>query len=59
MPLVLEAVTATPPKVHVIVVDATTNSLLQHTYEGLTRYTRDYKIEPALATSCHSASSPA
>jgi peptide/nickel transport system substrate-binding protein len=30
---------------------ATTHSLLQHTYEGLTRYTRDYKIEPALATS--------
>jgi peptide/nickel transport system substrate-binding protein len=30
---------------------ATTNSLLQHTYEGLTRYTKDYKIEPALATS--------
>jgi peptide/nickel transport system substrate-binding protein len=30
---------------------ATTNALLQHTYEGLTRYTKDYKIEPALATS--------
>jgi len=30
---------------------ATTNSILQHTYEGLTRYTRDYKIEPSLATS--------
>ena len=29
---------------------ATTNSILQHTYEGLTRYTKDYKIEPALAT---------
>src|SRR5207237_4190064 len=24
---------------------------LQHTYEGLTRYTKDYKIEPCLATS--------
>jgi len=30
---------------------ATTNSILQHTYEGLTRYTRDYKVEPCLATS--------
>jgi peptide/nickel transport system substrate-binding protein len=30
---------------------ATTNSILQHTYEGLTRYTKDYKIEPALAVS--------
>jgi peptide/nickel transport system substrate-binding protein len=30
---------------------ATTNSILQHAYEGLTRYTKDYKIEPALATS--------
>jgi peptide/nickel transport system substrate-binding protein len=30
---------------------ATTNSLLQHTYEGLTRYTKDNKVEPALATS--------
>jgi peptide/nickel transport system substrate-binding protein len=29
---------------------ATTNAILQHTYEGLTRYTKDYKIEPALAT---------
>ena len=29
---------------------ATTHSILQHTYEGLTRYTKDYKIEPALAT---------
>ena len=29
---------------------ATTNSILQHTYEGLTRYTRDYKVEPCLAT---------
>ena len=24
--------------------------MLQHTYEGLTRYTKDYKLEPALAT---------
>src|SRR5688572_32539671 len=30
---------------------ATTNAILQHTYEGLTRYSKDYKIEPALATS--------
>jgi len=30
---------------------ATTHSILQHTYEGLTRYTRDYKIEPSLAVS--------
>src|SRR5688572_17676193 len=30
---------------------ATTLAILQHTYEGLTRYTKDYKIEPALATS--------
>ncbi len=29
---------------------ATTNALLQHAYEGLVRYTKDYKIEPALAT---------
>src|SRR5262249_19565262 len=29
---------------------STTHSILQYTYEGLTRYTRDYKIEPALAT---------
>jgi hypothetical protein len=29
---------------------ATTNAVMQHTYEGLTRYTRDYKLEPALAT---------
>src|SRR5688572_24460037 len=29
---------------------ATTSAILQHTYEGLTRYSRDYKIEPALAT---------
>ncbi|MDA1117894.1 MAG: ABC transporter substrate-binding protein [Proteobacteria bacterium] len=30
---------------------ATTSSILQHTYEGLTRYTKTYAIEPALATS--------
>jgi peptide/nickel transport system substrate-binding protein len=30
---------------------ATTSSLLQHTYEGLTRYAKNYSIEPALATS--------
>jgi peptide/nickel transport system substrate-binding protein len=28
---------------------ATTNAIMQHVYEGLTRYTRDYKVEPALA----------
>ena len=30
---------------------ATTNAILMHSYEGLTRYSKDYKIEPALATS--------
>jgi peptide/nickel transport system substrate-binding protein len=30
---------------------ATTNAILMHTYEGLTRYDRAYKVEPALATS--------
>src|SRR5258708_5180489 len=30
---------------------ATTNAIMQHTYEGLTRYTKDYKIEPSLAVS--------
>lgn len=29
----------------------TTNAVIQHTYEGLTRYSRDYKVEPALAAS--------
>ena len=29
---------------------ATTNAILMHTYEGLTRYTKDYRIEPSLAT---------
>ena len=29
---------------------ATTIAILQHTYEGLTRYSKDYRIEPALAT---------
>jgi len=29
---------------------ATTNTILNHAYEGLTRYDRDYQIEPALAT---------
>jgi len=29
---------------------ATTNAMMQHTYEGLTRYDREYKVEPALAT---------
>ena len=30
---------------------ATTNGILQHTYEGLVRYTKDFKVEPCLATS--------
>ncbi len=30
---------------------ATTNAILMHSYEGLTRYGKDYKIEPGLATS--------
>lgn len=30
---------------------ATTLAILQHSYEGLVRYTKDYQIEPALATS--------
>jgi peptide/nickel transport system substrate-binding protein len=30
---------------------ATTHGLLQHTYEGLVRYTKDFKVEPCLATS--------
>jgi peptide/nickel transport system substrate-binding protein len=30
---------------------ATTNSILQHTYEGLTRYNKQYQAEPCLATS--------
>ena len=29
---------------------ATTSAILQHTYEGLTRYTRTYGVEPSLAT---------
>jgi peptide/nickel transport system substrate-binding protein len=29
---------------------ATTNAILMHSYEGLTRYNKDYQIEPALAT---------
>ncbi len=29
---------------------ATTSAILQHTYEGLTRYTKSYGIEPGLAT---------
>ena len=28
---------------------ATSNAMSQHVYEGLTRYTKDYKIEPCLA----------
>jgi len=30
---------------------STTHSLLQHVYEGLTRYTKDFQVEPCLATS--------
>src|ERR1043165_4308619 len=30
---------------------ATTNAIVQHTYEGLVRYSKDYKIEPCLAVS--------
>jgi peptide/nickel transport system substrate-binding protein len=30
---------------------ATTNAILMHAYEGLTRYDKTYKVEPALATS--------
>ncbi|HYF61154.1 MAG TPA: ABC transporter substrate-binding protein [Burkholderiaceae bacterium] len=30
---------------------ATTNAIMMHAYEGLTRYGKDYSIEPALATS--------
>jgi peptide/nickel transport system substrate-binding protein len=30
---------------------ATTHGILQHTYEGLVRYTKDFAVEPSLATS--------
>ena len=30
---------------------STTHSLLQHTYEGLVRYTKEFQVEPCLATS--------
>lgn len=30
---------------------STTHSLLQHAYEGLVRYTKDFQVEPCLATS--------
>ena len=30
---------------------ATTHGLLQHTYESLVRYTKDFQVEPSLATS--------
>ncbi|HXL75151.1 MAG TPA: ABC transporter substrate-binding protein, partial [Burkholderiales bacterium] len=30
---------------------ATTNTMVMHVYEGLTRYDRNYNVEPALATS--------
>ena len=30
---------------------ATTHAMMQYTYEGLTRYTKNYQIEPCLATS--------
>lgn len=30
---------------------ATTHAIMQYTYEGLTRYTKDFQVEPCLATS--------
>jgi peptide/nickel transport system substrate-binding protein len=30
---------------------ATTNGIMQHVYEGLVRYTKDFNVEPCLATS--------
>ena len=30
---------------------ATTHAMMQYTYEGLVRYSKDYQIEPCLATS--------
>src|SRR5678815_2692374 len=30
---------------------ATTHAIMQYAYEGLTRYSKDYNIEPCLATS--------
>ena len=30
---------------------ATTNAVMQHTYEGLTRYNKQYQAEPSLAVS--------
>ena len=30
---------------------ATTHAIMQYTYEGLTRYSKDYNVEPCLATS--------
>src|SRR5258708_33516637 len=30
---------------------ATTNGIMQHVYEGLVRYDRNFKVEPSLATS--------
>src|SRR5512141_2298913 len=30
---------------------ATTHSIMQHVYEGLVRYDKDFKIQPCLATS--------
>ena len=30
---------------------ATTNGILQHVYEGLVRFTKDFQTEPCLATS--------
>src|SRR6266446_7089776 len=29
----------------------TTHAMMQHVYEGLTRYSKDYKVEPCLAVS--------
>ena len=35
---------------------ATTHAMMQYAYEGLTRYSKDYQIEPCLATSWESLS---
>jgi peptide/nickel transport system substrate-binding protein len=35
---------------------ATTNGIMQHVYEGLVRYNKDFGIEPSLATSWQNVS---
>src|SRR5512139_2258731 len=37
---------------------ATTHGILQHTYEGLVRYTKDFQVAPSLATSWQLISPP-